>query len=229
MPCNQLNNYLYFCLPYGSGLHVSYFREGSSGAGMGLHRHYPFLRRRIHRPSVLWNGCHCKVAPEVGLPRCCGSAAKLEGRPEGLPQAGPPAPVLRPQCRCNGFHGEPLHRLQAPKARRRLHPGRQGRCQAGLRRNGLHQDPKGTVSGHTRCYRRHRSIPQAPYPLRLLERLPHALSPGHLRGRLSLLRYGRTPHAGTHPRHRKRLVQAQNAADPANCFLCKREMETGPC
>ena len=83
---------------------------------MGLYRcHHP-ERRRLRGPSVLRDGRHRPVAPEMGLPGCRRSPAQLAGRPAGFPETGGSEAVFRGQCRGDGLDGEPLHRLQASPA-----------------------------------------------------------------------------------------------------------------
>ena len=66
-----------------------------------------------------------------------------------------------------------------------------------------------------------------PDPLRLLERLPDALRPGHFRGRLPLLRHGRTPHARPHQGHRGRLEPPPHAGHSADRFFQYGESAEG--
>ena len=174
----------------------------------------PLLGRRLHRPPGFRGGRRGTPARSRGLPRGDRSPAQLARRPARLPQTGRTAPVFRHFGRLDGLDGQPLHRQPPPAPRRRLHARRQGGVPARLRRQGLHADSKTAVSARSGGHRRHRSLPAAADPLRLLERHAQTLGAGRKRRRPADLRHGRTGRTAGRPGTAQR-IQCQVAAQTA--------------
>ena len=181
---------------------------------MGAVGRHPFFGRRLHRPSGIRRGGD---RPPSGSRRVSCSdraAAQLAGRSARLHQTRRTAALLRRLGRVDGFDGQPLHGQPAPSEQRRLYARRQGGVPARLRRQGLHADSKTAVSARSGGHRRHRSLPAAADPLRLLERHAQTLGAGRKRRRPADLRHGRTGRAAGRPGTAQR-IQCQVAAQTA--------------
>ena len=193
---------------------------------MGAVGRHPFFGRRLHRPSGIRRGGD---RPPSGSRRVSCSdraAAQLAGRSARLHQTRRTAALLRRLGRVDGFDGQPLHGQPAPSEQRRLYARRQGGVPARLRRQGLHADSKTAVSARSGGHRRHRSLPAAADPLRLLERHAQTLGAGRKRRRPADLRHGRTGRAAGRQSHAERL-QRQTAAQTAAGGLHSRRRLRG--
>ena len=191
---------------------------------MGAVGRHPFFGRRLHRPSGIRRGGNRPSARSRRLPRGNRAAAQLAGRPARLHQTRRAAALLRRLGRIDGFDGQPLHGQPAPSEQRRLHARRQGGVPARLRRQGLYADSQTAVSARSGGRRRHRSLPAAADPLRLLERHAQTLGAGRKRRRPADLRHGRTGRAAGGPGAAQRLQRQAAAPHPAGSLPRRRKL-----